>query len=161
MKFNDRIKHAWNAFKADKTPTDQDVWVTGAGASSPTHRTYRRYSNSSFTAAIFNRIAMDVAMTSIEHVRINTENGDRELIESGLHYCLNVEANIDQNSMQFIQDVVYSMFDEGSVAIVPVDTTVSPKVTGSYEINSMRVGKVTQWYPQHVRIKLYNERLLH
>lgn len=156
MKLNERLRHAWNAFTA-KPIDEKEVWEYGAGSSSPSHRTIRRYNSSSFSASIFNRIAMDVAMTSIEHVKINEENGDRTPVKSGLHDCLNVEANIDQSGVQFIQDIVYSMFDEGVVAVVPVDTTVSPKVTGSYEINTMRVGKVVQWYPKYVRVKLYND----
>lgn len=156
MKLNERIQHAWNAFKGDKA-NNKEVWEYGAGSGSPTHKTYRRYSSSSFSAAIFNRIAMDASMTAIEHVKIDEKTDNRTPVKSGLQNCLSVEANIDQSGIQFIQDIVYSMFDEGAVAVVPVDTTLDPSITGGYDINTMRVGKITQWYPKHVRIRLYNE----
>ena len=117
----------------------------------------RRYTSSNFSSAIFNRIAMDVSMNSIEHVVITESTDDRKTIFDGLHNCLNTEANIDQTGMQFLQDIVYSMFDEGVVAVVPVDTSLSPESSGSYEINSMRTGRITQWFPKHVRVNLYNE----
>ena len=156
MKLKDRLQHAWNAFSAKEA----ESWNISTGSSSynPAHRALRRYSNSSYVSAIFNRIALDVAATQIQHVKINATNDDRTYIESGLINCLTVEANIDQTGMQFIQDIVYSMFDEGVVAVVPVDTTISPTVSGSYEIDTMRVGKITQWYPKHVEVNIYNEK---
>lgn len=156
MKLKDRLQHAWNAFAAKEA----ESWNISTGSSSynPAHRSLRRYSNSSYVSAIFNRIALDVAATQIQHVKINATNDDRTYIESGLINCLTVEANIDQTGMQFIQDIVYSMFDEGVVAVVPVDTTISPTVSGSYEIDTMRVGKITQWYPKHVEVNIYNEK---
>lgn len=156
MKLKDRVQHAWNAFSGNKM-TDTQVWNYGAGSGQPSHKPMRRYTSSSFSAAIFNRIAMDVATSAIHHVKIDADNDDRTTVTSGLHNCLTVEANLDQTSIQFMQDIVYSMFDEGSVAIVPVDTTVSPNVSGSYEINTMRVGRISQWFPKHVEVKLYNE----
>ena len=156
MKLKDRLQHAWNAFTAEEA----ESWNISTGSSSynPAHRSLRRYNNSSYVSAIFNRIALDVAATQIQHVKINATNDDRTYIESGLINCLTVEANIDQTGMQFIQDIVYSMFDEGVVAVVPVDTTISPTVSGSYEIDTMRVGKITQWYPKHVEVNIYNEK---
>lgn len=156
MKLKDRLQHAWNAF----TAKEAESWNISTGSSSynPAHRALRRYSNSSYVSGIFNRIALDVAATQIQHVKINATNDDRTYIESGLINCLTVEANIDQTGMQFIQDIVYSMFDEGVVAVVPVDTTISPTVSGSYEIDTMRVGKITQWYPKHVEVNIYNEK---
>ena len=116
MKLKDRLQHAWNAF----TAKEAESWNISTGSSSynPAHRSLRRYSNSSYVSAIFNRIALDVAATQIQHVKINATNDDRTYIESGLINCLTVEANIDQTGMQFIQDIVYSMFDEGVVAQV-------------------------------------------
>lgn len=153
MKFTDRIKHAWNAF----TGSQDRPYDYGLSTSLPSHTAFRRYNTSAFASAIFNRIALDVASTSIHHVKIDEETEDRTTVKSGLHNCLNVEANIDQTGMQFLQDIVYSMFDEGVVAVVPVETTVSPNVSGAYNILSMRVGRIVQWYPQHVRVSLYNE----
>lgn len=96
-------------------------------------------------------------MTGFKHVKINPENEDVTDLSSGLNNCLTVEANVDQTHIQFIQDLVYSMFDEGVVAVVPVETTLNPEVTGSYDIVSLRVGKIVNWFPKHVRVKLYND----
>ena len=155
MKLRDRIQHAWNAFNSKSG--NNALGDYGSGSSSPGHKIYRRYSSSSLSAAIFNRIAMDVSMTAIHHVKIDDKTDDRTPVKSGLQNCLSVEANIDQTGIQFMQDIVYSMFDEGCVAVVPTDTTISPNLTGGYDINSMRVGKITQWFPKHVTVRLYNE----
>ena len=156
MSITDRIQHAWNAFRSDSVKT-QDFTEYGYSMGTPTHR-QRKYTDSAFASSIFNRIAMDVSMTSIQHVKIDEKTEDAEIVKSGLHNCLNNEANIDQTSIQFMQDLVYSMFDEGVIAVVPVDTDVGPTETGTrFTINTMRVGKITQWYPQHVRVNLYND----
>lgn len=157
MSITDRLQHAWNAFRSDSAKT-QDFTDYGYSRGTPGHRV-KRYSDSAFASSIFNRIAMDVSMTSIHHVKIDAENEDAKLIESGLHYCLNSEANIDQTGLQFVQDIVYSMFDEGVIAVVPVDTNISPDKTGTFTINTMRVGKIIQWFPAHVRVRLYNDRI--
>lgn len=154
MRMTDRIKHAWNAF------TNNDRLLTydrGFSSSRPMHKTTVFYNTTSYVASIYNRIAMDVAMTSFKHVRINPDNEDMTNMTTGLNSCLTVEANVDQSHIQFIHDLVYSMFDEGVVAVVPVETTLSPELTGSYDINSMRVGKIVNWFPKHVTVRLYNE----
>lgn len=158
MKVTDRLSHAWNAFRGTSDTDDiTGVWFDyGASSSSPNYKMYRSYNTAEFSSAIFNRIALDVSMSTIQHVKI-LEDDNKDTMNSGLHNCLNVEANIDQTGIQFMHDLVYSMFDEGVVAVVPVDTTVSPKISGGYEINSMRVGKITQWFPKHIRVMLYNE----
>lgn len=155
MRMTDRLKHAWNAF----TTNDQLLtYDKGYSSSRPTHRNRTSYFNAaSYVASIYNRIAMDVSMTGFKHVKINRENEDVTDMLTGLNNCLTVEANIDQTHLQFIQDLVYSMFDEGVVAVVPVETTINPKVSGSYDINSLRVGKIVNWFPKHVTVKLYNE----
>lgn len=155
MKITDRIQHAWNAFNRTDKPEDP-VYGYGQASSAPARRG-NVHSGRTFAAAIFNRIAMDVAATEIQHVKINFKNDDIEPQQSGLNYCLNQEANVDQTGIAFMQDLVYSMFDEGVVAVVPVDTDLSPDETGSFKIESLRVGKITQWYPKHVRVLLYNE----
>lgn len=157
MKLKDRIQHAWNAFNGDRFASESIQY--GNSSSGPSYKGGRKYSTSSFASAIFNRIALDASLVTMHHVKIDEETEDREIVKSGLHYCLTTEANIDQSSIQFMQDLVYSMFDEGVIAVVPVDTTVSPDKTGGYDILTMRVGKITQWYPKHVRVRLYNERL--
>ncbi len=154
MKVTDRIKHAWNAF----TNNDQILnYDRGPSTSRPAHRHMMFFNTSSYVASIYNRIAMDVSMTGFKHVKINPDNEDISDMASGLNECLTVEANIDQTHIQFIQDLVYSMFDEGVVAVVPVETTLNPEVSGSYDINSLRVGKIVNWFPKHVTVRLYND----
>lgn len=160
MSFTERVKKAWNAFNSDQTNDLDSVpkLQYGMGNPIPAFRSNRLYSQSSFASAVFNRIAMDVSTVSIEHVKMDEGNNKRSVVKSGLHRCLNQEANIDQNSIQFMQDLVYSMFDEGVVAVVPVDTTINPTVSAGYDILSMRVGKITEWFPTHVKVNLYNEQ---
>jgi hypothetical protein len=153
-KMTDRIKHAWNAF------TNNDRLLTynyGSSSSRPTHKTVFYNNTSSYVASIYNRIAMDVSMTGFKHVKIDPKNEDVTDMKTGLNDCLTVEANIDQTHIQFIHDLVYSMFDEGVVAVVPVETTLNPGVTGSYDINSLRVGRIVNWFPKHVTVRLYND----
>lgn len=155
MKITDRIKHAWNAFNNNERNLAYDY---GYSSSRPTHKTVSMFNTSSYVSSIYNRIAIDVSMTSFKHVKVNPDNDDVEDMKTGLNYCLTTEANIDQTHLQFFQDLVYSMFDEGVVAVVPVDTTISPKVSGGFDVNSMRVGKVVNWFPKHVEVNLYNDR---
>ncbi|WP_339619108.1 phage portal protein [Eubacterium sp.] len=112
----------------------------------------------SIVTSVYNRIALDASALKIQHSRIDANGSFREVIDSDINNCLNVEANIDQTGRSFLQDVVMSMLDEGCVAIVPVDTTFNPKITGSYDINSMRTGKILEWHPKHVKVRVYDER---
>lgn len=154
MKITDRLKHAWNAF----TNTDQLVsYDVGPSMSRPIYKTQSRFNISSHVSSIYNRIAIDVSMTKFKHVKIDPENDDMADMNTGLNDCLRTEANIDQTHIQFFQDLVYSMFDEGVVAVVPVDTTLSPKTTDGYDINSLRVGRIVNWFPKHVLVDVYNE----
>ena len=151
-----RLRHAWNAFR-NRDPT---VNYEGSGASyyrRPDRIHLTRGNERSLVTSVYNRIALDVAAIGIKHCKID-ENG-RYLydMKSGLNNCLNLSANQDQTGRAFIQDVVMSMLDEGCVAIVPTDTTLNPKETQSYDILSMRTGKIIQWRPQQVQIRLYNE----
>lgn len=154
MRITDRIKHAWNAFTSNDHLLNLD---RGYSSSRPTHKTGTFFNTASYVSSIYNRIAMDVSMTGFKHVKVNLDNEDVTDMKSGLHNCLTVEANIDQTHIQFIQDLVYSMFDEGVVAVVPVETTLNPGVYGSYDINSLRVGKIVSWFPKHVTVRLYND----
>lgn len=161
MGLRDRLSHAWNALR-DKETTEGYAYPEASsldiGTTTPGFNVFRRrFSRSEFANTIFNRIALDSSMIDIQHVRIDKSNENQTMIDSGLQNCLSVEANIDQSGREFIHDIVYSMFDEGVVAVVPVDTTFSPIKTGSYDIKTMRVGRITQWYPKHVRVELYNE----
>lgn len=158
MRLGDRIKHAWNAF----TGREQEVvkWrEIGAGNFTRPDRVRYRFGNErTILASIYTRIAMDVANIRIQHVKLDENDRFIGTIDSGLNYILNTEANLDQTSQAFKQDLVMSMLDEGVVAAVPVDTTVNPKLTGSYDIKTMRVGRITEWFPKNVRINLYNDR---
>lgn len=156
MSFGSRLKHAWNAFTGTDYTTYQDV---GPGYSSrPDRIRLTRGNERSIITSVYNRIALDVAALNVQHIRLDENGRFLSVIQDGLNNCLTVEANIDQTARAFIQDIVVSMLDEGCVAIVPVDTTYDPSVTGSYDIQTMRVGKILDWYPQHVRVRLYNER---
>lgn len=157
MKLNDRITHAWNAFMEKDKPAAV-IYRPGISSSRPTYKRWTHLSSSSYVASIFNRIAMDVAMTQFKHVKVDPKNKDVTDVNSGLNNCLTVEANIDQSYIQFIHDIVYSMFDEGVVAVVPIDTTLNPEDTGGYDIQTLRVGRITQWFPQDVEVDVYNEQ---
>lgn len=153
--FGDRLKHAWNAFTS-RSPTQQHVESFSYGYR-PDRMRLTRGNERSIITAIYNRIAIDVAQIDIKHVRLDGNDRYIETMESGLNNILSVEANIDQTGREFVRDIVMSMCDEGAVALVPVDTTLNPNVTGSYDIETMRVGKILQWYPKHVRLSVYND----
>ncbi len=149
-----RAKHAWNAFMGrDPTPYDYGP----ASYYSPNYARYYQGSETTTIMAVYNRIALDVASVVIQHVRLDENDRYSETINDGLNYCLTQEANIDQTSRAFIQDCVLSMFTNGSIAIVPVDATNDITFTDSYDVLSMRVGKIVEWRPQYVKIDLYNE----
>ena len=157
MGFSDRLKHAWNAFTKQETGKKEEE--EGESYSSrPDRVRFSRGNERSMITSIYNRIALDAAAIDIKHVKLDDNNRYLETVDSKLNYCLTQEANIDQTGRAFLQDVVMSMLDEGCVAIVPVDTTLNPNVTGSYDILSMRTAKIVEWYPSKVRVKLYNER---
>lgn len=156
--FGTRLKHAWNAFTGRDPTTYYPPGSAVISSSRPDRPRFSRGNERSIVTSIYNRIAMDVASININHVRVDDDNRYKETIKSGLNTCLTLNANKDQTGRAFIQDVVMSMLDEGCVAIVPVDTTLDPRITGSYDIESMRVAKIIMWYPDHVRVRLYNDR---
>ena len=153
----DRLQHSWNAFmNKDPTYNYRDIGVSYSHR--PDRPRLTRGNERSIITSIYNRVALDVAALDITHCRVD-ENGRYESdIKSSLNKCLTLEANIDQTGRAFIQDVVMSMLDEGCVAIVPVDTDINPEVSGSYDILSMRTGKILEWYPKHVKVRVYNEQ---
>lgn len=156
MSFGSRLKHAWNAFTGNIQMNYRDL---GMGYSYRADRPRMSRGNErSIVTSVYNRIALDVAALNVQHVRLDENGRFLSVIDDGLNNCLTLEANIDQTARSFIQDVVVSMFDEGSVAIVPVDTTTDPNVSGSYDIQSIRVGQILDWYPQHIRARVYNEQ---
>lgn len=157
MPLMDRLKHAWNAFK-NKDPTNYNSIGPGYSGFRVDRMHFTRGNERSIVTSIYNRIAMDVAALDIRHVRLDENGRFLEEINSGLNNCLSLEANIDQTGRDFIQDVVMSMLDEGSVAIVPVDTEIDPNESESVKILTLRTGKVTEWHPKHVKVDLYNEQ---
>lgn len=158
MSFGSRLRHAWNAF-TNKDPTNEYLGTGGTVSFyRPDRPRFTRGNERSIVTSVYNRIAMDVAAITINHVRLDENDRFVSIIDSSLNKCLTLDANIDQTGRAFIQDAVMSMLDEGCVALVPVDTTVNPKMSGSYEIESIRTGKVVEWHPKHVRVRVYNDR---
>ena len=159
LTFGERLKHSWNAFM-NKDPTEDKRYIELGPSNTRRPDMFRatRGTEKTIVTAIYTRIAIDVAALTFEHVKVDENGRYTETIKSGLNYTLTTETNIDQTARAFIQDVVMSMFDEGVVAIVPVDTTMNPLKTGSYDIQTMRVGSVVEWFPQYVKVKLYNDR---
>lgn len=155
--FGARLKHAWNAFQ-NRDPT-QERYVSGGGYyHRPDRVRFSRGNEKSIVTSVYNRIALDVAAISLQHVRMDDNGRFLSIIDSELNKCLSLEANIDQTGRAFIQDAVMSMLDEGSVALVPIDTTDDPDLTGAYDINSIRTGKIIEWKPKHVKVRVYNDR---
>lgn len=158
MTVGSRLKHAWNAF-LNRDPTDDYRSSYGTGyAYRPDRPRLTRGNERSIVTSVYNRIALDTAAINIKHCRMDKNDRYIETIKSGLNECLTLSANKDQTGRAFIQDVVMSMLDEGCVAIVPIDTSFNPKVTDSYDIQSMRTAKILEWKPDHVRIQVYNDR---
>ena len=156
MGLGNRLQHAWNAFMNSRDPT-YDNYSGSSYTYRPDRPKLSRGNERSIVAAIENRIAIDVASLNVWHCKLDKNGMLEEILKSGLNNCLSTEANIDQTSRAFLFDTALSMLDEGVVAIVPQETTLNPKITGSYDINSMRTGKVIQWKPNHVQIRMYNE----
>ena len=152
-----RLRHAWNAFfNRDPTYNYRNV---GAGYSyRPDRPRLSRGNERSIVTSVYNRIALDASAIIIQHVRLDDNGRFLHAIDSGLNNCLTLEANVDQTGRAFVQDMIMSMLDEGCVAAVPTDTTFNPKVTGSYDIQTMRTGKILEWHPKHIRTRVYNER---
>lgn len=152
----DRLQHGWNAFRnRDPTPASD---LGYSYSYRPDRMRFTRGNERTIVTSVYNRIAMDVSGIEIRHCRLDENSRFIEEIKSGLNNCLNLEANIDQTGRAFIQDIVMSMLDEGCVAIVPIDTTFNPKRTNSYDILSMRTGKILEWYPENVRVRVYNDK---
>ena len=153
-----RLKHAWNVL-VNKDPTPINYKDMGYPSTHRPDRVRMSIGNEkSIVTALYNRIAVNVSSISIVHARLDKEGRYVETINSDLNEALNIQANIDQTGKEFIKDVVMSMFDEGCVAIVPVDTQINPLISGSYDIQSMRTGQVLEWFPSHVRVRIYNDK---
>lgn len=160
MKFGERLEHAWNAFRGSEEDWSSNKYSDiGMSSSSPSGYKRRLFGNEkTIISSVYNRIALDAASTDIVHSLLDEEGRFVRPIDSRLNECLTLRANIDQTSRSFIHDIVLSLMDEGVVAIVPVDTTTSiTEDSNAFDILSMRVGKITQWFPRHVQVELYND----
>jgi hypothetical protein len=159
-KISNRLKHAWDAFSGRNTePPPVDAgYVASFGYTKPDRTRLNVTNERSIVASVLNRLSMDIASISIRHVRVDDNGRYLEDIESGLNYCLNTEANIDQAARAFRQDIALTLFDNGVAAVVPVETDLNPNITGGYDIRNLRVGRVVGWYPQHVQVSVYNEK---
>lgn len=157
MAFLDRLRHGWNAFLNSEEPKAAYSYGFSYGTR-PDRVRMTRGNEKSIITAIYNRIASDAAAIDIEHVRLDDEDRYLETINSGLNNCLTLDANIDQTGRAFIQDIVMSMFDEGVVAVVPVDASINPAVSASFDIITLRTAKIIEWFPRHVRVRIYNDR---
>jgi len=152
-----RLKHAWNLFAYEENPKRRSPTNSGSSYSSnPTRPRFTRGNERTVITSVYNRVSLDAAAIDIRHVKIDDNNRFKEYVSSGLDNCLSVEANIDQTGRAFVQDIVASMLDEGCVAVVPIDTNIDPEI-GSFDIQTMRTGKITQWYPDRVTVRLYND----
>lgn len=154
--FTDRLQHAWNAF-TERDPTPSYSYMTNVSTLRPDRSRLIRGGERSIVNSVITRIALDVAAVSFKHARVDDNGRYLGALDTELNKCLTFEANRDQTGRAFIQDVVMSMLDEGCVAIVPTDTTISPKKSEAYQINSMRTGKILEWAPAHVKVRVYNE----
>ena len=158
LEVSSRLKHAWNAFVNNRDPTASYRDIGPGYSYRPDRPRLTRGNERSIITSVYNRIALDVAANDIRHVKLDEDDRFSEIIDSGLNNCLALDANIDQTGRAFIQDAVMSMLDEGCVALVPIETTFNPQQTGSFDINTIRTGKILDWYPKHVRVSVYNER---
>ena len=154
--FSDRLQHAWNAFM-NKDPTKNYRDYGQPYSNRPDRIRFTRGNERTIITSVCNRISLDCAAINIKHIRLDERDRYIETIQSGLNNCLTLEANIDQTGRAFVQDIVSSMMDEGVVAIVPIDTNIDPTKSASFDVETMRTGKIIEWYPEHVRVRLYND----
>lgn len=159
MRFTDKLKHAWNAFaRPDLEVTNQFSYGNTTFEPRPYKQRTAWSNEKSIINSIFNRISIDVASIDVRHVRLDENDRFAEEMASGFNDCLKWEPNLDQSPQAFRQDVVYTLFDKGVAAIVPIDTTLNPNISGGYDINSMRVGEILEWYPRHVKVSVWDDR---
>lgn len=158
VSFGSRLRHAWNAFVSNRDPTARHYDYSGSYGYRPDRPRFSRGVERSIVTSVYNRIALDVAAIAINHCRLDDNGRFIETVDSGLHECLTLSANIDQTGRALIQNAAMDLFDKGCIAIVPVDTTDDPNLTQSYDILSMRVGEIVEWRPRHVKVKVYNDQ---
>jgi hypothetical protein len=161
MGFTDRLAHAWNAFTSDSTANQFDAW-RNEGASygnvRPDRVRLRTASDKSIISSIYTRLGIDVAAVSLSHVKVDQNGRYKETVKSYLNECLTLEANIDQGARAFIQDAAMTLFDKGAIAICPIETTINPRTSMAFDIQSLRIGEITAWFAEDVRVLVYNEK---
>ena len=164
MGVTDRLRHAYNAF-LNRDPVERSPYSGGYGgelgsgySSSPFRARYGLAGERSIITSIYNRLATDAASIDIRHIKVDEQGRYVEDVQSGLHNCLNVEANIDQSGRAFMQDLYLSLFESGHIAILPIDMSTAPMNGGLFDVQTCRIGTVVQWYPRHVRVEAYNDR---
>lgn len=157
MKIQDRLKHAWNVFSNSRDPTYPRTLEYGSySANGRPYRSTTLINGKSLITSIYNRLSIDVSLMTIRHVKVDDNENFKSLMASNLNDCLTIEANIDQAASNFLMDITQSLFDEGVIAVVPIDTDINPN-TGSFDILSMRTAKILEWYPRHVKVEAYND----
>lgn len=159
MAFRDRLQHAWNAFLNKDSVLGNNVGTGVAYPYRPDRPRFTRGNERSIITAVYNRISLDVSAIQFKHCKLDENDRYVETLRTGLNECLTIEANKDQTSRAFVQDIVMSLLDEGCVAIVPIDTNLNPNNTSSYDIETMRTGKILEWRPDHIKVRLYNDRV--
>ena len=155
-KFFTRLKHGWDAFRGNDIYRLYDYGE--ASYRNPSQVKLKSSSERSIVNSIYNRMAIDAASNTINHVRVNDDGQYEETIKSSLNYAISESANRDQTGTMLILDAIMSMFDEGQVAIVPIETSISPSITGGYDIHELRTAKILEWYPEHVKVQAYNQK---
>lgn len=158
MGLMDRLKHGWNSFISDDNERPMAYTIGPSSSSRPDRPRFRINSERTIISSIYTRLAIDVAGIRIEHCRVDEDGQYVETIKSGLNECLNVQANLDQGGRHFRQDIPLTLFQEGTIAIIPVDTTLDPRNSGNWDVKTMRVGTILDWFPEHVRVRAYNEK---
>lgn len=161
MGLRDRLSHAWNAFRNEERREKNPSYYSNMGASyalRPDRSRLNISNERTIVASIYTRLGIDVAAVSMRHVRLDTDDRYLEDVNSGLNRCLTLEANIDQGARAFRQDIAMTLFDRGVIAIVPIETSVNPLQTGGYDIRELRVGEIVAWFPEHVRVSLWNQK---
>ena len=157
--FRERLQHGWNAFTNNKDPTPAFAFNSDFSYGSRPDKFRATVSTErSFVSSIYNQIAVDAAAVSIRHVRVDENDKFVDYMNSHLDKALTINANADQTGRAFIQDTIYSMFDEGVVAVVPTETDINPTISTAFDIFSMRTGKIVEWFPDRIKVQLYNER---
>ena len=158
MSLIERLQHGWNAFMSNRDPTTYHRDIGNSYGYRPDRPRFTRGNERSIVTSVYNRIALDAAAITIQHCKLDENGRFQAVVNSRLNNCLTLDANMDQTGRAFKHDAVMSMLDEGSIALVPVDTTRDPNKFDSFDINTIRTGKITAWYPSHVKVKVYNER---